>query len=349
LNNSSKCAVFCVFFFAKQTICSHTSITHDKAASENTSDLSARPPHRRDHMEKLIKSVGSARATCDGKFEVWAFCDNGRPDLQDSFSKAVLGSHTPENIEQTALTLVHSEEDLKKRGGSNPTAGQVENISFVSARDENVFGPTRKNKHFSGSTAGSAITDVDVPKEPWLIAESLRQEVFAECRFGPKQANSNMQDTAPVNFHGMSAKTWEELIFRTRAIALWHLTAKEETPALVCIQNGIPYIGVCCNAAHIKLLVGKLQTEVFQNFLDKNSKLYKEDLAKLLKTGEPTPQGKAKPKAKGKAAPKPAGKRKNASKAKAKSKRGKKDPEANNNEEDAEGSESSEPEDDPVL
>lgn len=339
------CGTFCVLLKA---ICNKFSAAHDQAASENTSDLSIRPPHRRDHMEKLLKSVTSARATCDQRFEVWAFCDNGRPDLQESFSKAILGSHTSENMGQTVVTVVYSEEDLKKRGGSNPTAGQVENITFVMARDGNVFGPSRKNKHFSGSTAGSAITEVDIPNEPWMIAESLRQEVFAECRVGPKQANTNLQDTAPVNFHGMSAKTWEELFFRTRTAAFWHLTAKEETPALVCIQDGIPYIGVCCNAAHIQLLTGKLQSEVFQKFLDKDSKLYKEDLAKLLKTGEPKPQGKdkAKPKAKGKATPKNAGKRKKNSQAKSKSKRGKKDSVPQG---DEEGSESSEPDDDPIM
>lgn len=193
------------------------------------------------------------------------------------------------------LTLVYTEDAVKPRDAQRARGfmhlTQVEKCHLCTA--PRALGFThRDNKHFDGTTAGSAI--VNIPSEPddalWKMSVADKRTYYGTNGFTeaadddadkskyPARADT---DVEPVNHWTTPKVLWDELIWRVQAKAVIDLTASE-TLAIVCLEEQIMYLGITFTEAGADLLNKRLAARVFRCFSDEKSPLYKPELAKAL-------------------------------------------------------------------
>ena len=181
--------------------------------------------------------------------------------------------------------------------------------------------PQRENKHFKlggASTAGTSLQGVCGPSDDCVWKMPVAQKKLhygAEGRTTEHEESRdkypvrNDDDMEPVNFWQMAPQVYEELLWRMNAKAVIDMTSNIDTLPVVCLEQGIMYVGITFNSQAVENLKRRLAVVVFQKFLDEASPLYKASLAKTIHditTGEsaisePIPKAKAKAKAKTKA------------------------------------------------
>ena len=121
----------------------------------------------------------------------------------------------------------------------------------------------------------------------------------------------NDTDIEPVHYWAMTPLLYHEVVHRLQAKAIIDLTATD-TFATVCIELGIPYLGICHTSVHVDALKRRLATVVFDKFTVEGNPLYKSQLAQTIHRAtqpdgenydgdQPIPKAKAKAKASGKA------------------------------------------------
>ena len=80
----------------------------------------------------------------------------------------------------------------------------------------------------------------------------------------------------PITWHGTSDQAWDEILNIAGANnpfpkMVLELVATEDTLAYKCLQKHIPYLGICFNDFHRKLLRQRLAQRVFEAMLDSES------------------------------------------------------------------------------
>ncbi len=93
----------------------------------------------------------------------------------------------------------------------------------------------------------------------------------------------NEEGAQPINYEQMIPEVYSELIHRVNAKVVYDCTASDSVLPHVCLQEGVPYMGLCYSAAHKKLLEERLAFLVFNDFVDEGSSLYKPKLAQIMK------------------------------------------------------------------
>jgi hypothetical protein len=204
-----------------------------------------------------------------------------------------------------SLCMIYKEEELMKlneckledAGKTHPGASrvcpleQVETVVLCSTTSQDHFGG-RKNKHFSGSTSGTAITEVPVLEwaSRWQVPLEVKQAMLA--------GGSARATTTVVHHHSSHPHVWEELAHRTKACLVIDLTARDEVLGLVCMEAGIPYVAVVHSRLHFMELRQQLVEQVIEAFKKPSSSLHKQKLVKKLEPRD-CPKSKAKAKARG--------------------------------------------------
>ena len=175
---------------------------------------------------------------------------------------------------------------------------QVEAVVLCSTTAQDHLGG-RKNKHFSGSTSGTAITEVPVLEwaSRWQVPVETKRAMLNEASSSKMLAVGKA--TTVVHHHGSHPYVWEELVHRTKACLVIDLTARDEVLGLVCMEAGIPYVAVVHSKLHSKELQQQLLEQVLESFKQPNSRLHKEKLAQKLGTPSACPKPAPKTKAKG--------------------------------------------------
>ena len=80
----------------------------------------------------------------------------------------------------------------------------------------------------------------------------------------------------PITWHGTSDQAWDEILNIAGANnpfpkMVLELVATEDTLAYKCLQKHIPYLGICFNDFHRKILRQRLAQRVFEAMLDNES------------------------------------------------------------------------------
>jgi hypothetical protein len=88
-------------------------------------------------------------------------------------------------------------------------------------------------------------------------------------------------DIELVNFWGVSGWLYKAIIGRFNTMAVIDLTPTDIF-GISCMENDIPYLGLCFTKHHVDALNHRLASCVFEKFTVKNSPLYKEKLAQTL-------------------------------------------------------------------
>jgi hypothetical protein len=202
------------------------------------------------------------------------------------------------------------------------TVEQTENMHVVMSPDAETL-PGRPNKHFQGTTSGNAIMGVGHPEErEWTMTVGQKKTLFGPDarttdiddeprRPGRGEKPRDDTDVEPVHFWAMTPLLYHEIVHRLQAKAVIDLTATD-TFATVCVELGVPYLGICHTSSHVEALKRRLATVVFDKFTVEGNPLYKSQLAQTIhkathpdgETGDdnqPAPKATAKAKSKAKA------------------------------------------------
>jgi hypothetical protein len=244
--------------------------------------------------------------TADNEYLRYIFLDGGRPMLQEQFLSTMMlakDQHAGAVPLSRTLCIIYKEEELMKlneckledAGKMNPGASrvcpleQVETVVLCSTTSQDHFGG-RKNKHFIGSTSGTAITEVPV------LEWASRWQVPLDTKLAMLAGGSARATTAVVHHHSSHPHVWEELAHRTKACLVIDLTARDEVLGLVCMEAGIPYVAVVHSRLHANELQQQLVEQVIEAFKRPSSSLHKQKLAQKLEPRD-CPKSKAKAKA----------------------------------------------------
>ena len=297
---------------------SHVLVFYDQQdAGEATSQPHLRTPPLREkgkHLERFIK-LCLMRTTTPADLDdsdIYVLSDAGRPGnkmvLLNSFVDASGKVISKKSVRPVSLIL--SEDSLaacseKQRGFS--AINQLQTWYHVSK------GPLQLNVHSRlvtpGSTnRGNVIGPVakpprDSPLENLILTVREKFEVFG--RHGPripvggpvdgdedheheeplKAKPRNKTDDEPLLFHTVPAIAHRELLHSVDAVACISL-AGEGRMAFECIVRRTPYYGLCFTAMHKERLLRRLEACVFSAFQDPESKLFQQNLAKLLRESQ---------------------------------------------------------------
>lgn len=172
------------------------------------------------------------------------------------------------------------------------TLNQVEQVVMLSGGTVQHLG-RRPNRFYAGSTLGNALLGVAAAslKSAWAMSIREKKELYGKARLVTSQdkgasAPERSDDVIEVfNFDLMTHQLWQEIYYRAQACAVIHLTAAEETAALVAMHQGIQYCGCTFTAAHTQHLTRHLQVQIFKSFLTNGSPFFKPDLASVLNWG----------------------------------------------------------------
>ena len=199
------------------------------------------------------------------------------------------------------------------------TVDQTENMHIVMTPDAETL-PSRPNKHYQETTSGNAIMGVGHPEDKeWTMTISQKRSMFGPDartvdiddegqRRGTAKGEKSRDDAdvEPVHFWAMTPLLYQELLHRLHVKAVIDLTATD-TFASVCIESGIPYLGICHTSQHVDSLKRRLTSVVFDKFTVEGNPLYKSQLAQTIhrathgeneETADIGPAAKAKAKAK---------------------------------------------------
>ena len=112
----------------------------------------------------------------------------------------------------------------------------------------------------------------------------------------------------PVSYHSRVPESYDEILHRFGAKAVWDLACLDGVLPLLCVQLGIPYVGVTQGEYHKTTLLSHLHSSIFRCFMREDSPIYKPDLAVTMsdlgaddgdddnKPNTPKPKPKPKPK-----------------------------------------------------
>lgn len=285
-----------------------------QASGENIKRARTRPaPFRKTHYEKLLRAALLSRNE-DGTAtenpplhdgDLYAILDGGRPGLQHhllaGFGRTVRANRLL-SVHYAEEALMARRSQLTLSGSAHSrgfmTVNQTENILLVTATEAARLGK-RDNKIFPGTTAGTAFVNVGVPDmdnklETWQLATETKRRLMGEARTagssldggegadsGPAAVDSPAE---PMNFESMVPAIWEEMIHRVSAKAVLNLTEADGVLATVCLEAGVPYLGISFGASHSEALLGRLAKVVFNKMADERCEdLYKPKLGNLLK------------------------------------------------------------------
>ena len=207
------------------------------------------------------------------------------------------------------------------------TVQQSEHMHVIMAPETEPL-QSRPNKNYPGSSSGDMIGLVGPPidhEHEWKMTFVQKKLLYGPDgrtvdteQLPPTINKSNRtqredSDVEPVHYWQMTSLLYQEIIHRLQGKAVIDLTATD-TFALVCIELGIPYLGICHTGHHVDFIKRRLSSAVFNRFTTENNPLYKTQLAQTvhkataeidhLNTGNPKAKAKSKAKAKAKAKPK---------------------------------------------
>ena len=264
-------------------------------------------------VKKLLTAAVEARGSASdlGEWDLWAVTDGGKHGNETVLTTLVnnAGKGVPKN--KKTVYLVYSEqaiESLKEapsRGAA--TIHQVEMLHFMTQKCMRVSKKPRK--HAEGTTASTAITQLNVPKrsEGWQLDFKSKKECYGNLKrilaSGPADIDVGSGECAPrkdtneepFNFWAKTTEFYHELLnYDVKAVI--HLTASEGNFAKVCADAGIPYFGLAYTATHVDMLYKYLNSVMFKSFIIEGSPNFKPDAAKLMREPEPdTPTKPTKP------------------------------------------------------
>ena len=143
------------------------------------------------------------------------------------------------------------------------------------------------------TTASQCIGPIDMPnlEEGWQLTVEAKKVYGVDGLIRPggpdpypqSESSTNKPkprrtpDTLePITWHGTSDQAWDEILNIAGANnpfpkLVVELVATEDTLAYKCLQKHIPYLGICFNDFHRKILRQRLAQRVFEAMLDKES------------------------------------------------------------------------------
>ena len=147
----------------------------------------------------------------------------------------------------------------------------------------------RARLHFPGSNMGDTISGVPLPpwKDQWLVDRATKLKLYTpngrHLSGGPNPEPDFPQpkfdrEREPVSWHSCHLKLYEEILVSFHVKAVVDLSTADETFALACIQNQIPYLGVCWGDTHTQLLSQRLSEKMWELYKTAGSPLYRADM-----------------------------------------------------------------------
>lgn len=177
----------------------------------------------------------------------------------------------------------------------------------------NIEMPEVKHPIYPGSTSGDLVGPINLEgfaERLWQVTEEDKKKMYSAFRVavgGPtdtapqesakrpqfKKAELSrvptmMLDDAtlfePFCFHGCPPDFYTDMLHVWSPKAIIDFTASDMTPAIVCIERKIPYLGVCFSEFHMVSAYKHLSELVFESMQDEASSLHDPKLAALMLT-----------------------------------------------------------------
>ena len=298
---------------------------------------------RTQHCKKLVGAVLAARNEKGTDFTeidpdlTFALFDGGRAGLEQGLLSAFTSSdNTPLEKSKKTLNLVYSEASLNSRRlqiRGYITLNQIERVHMVNSPASPCLKlAKRENKVFHGTTAGDVLYPVDYPAvaDAWHTTLAIKKQVYGPNRLPAtgydsdhkllkdvEEVGSKVKRTdfskEPVTFFACSEEVFSELMHRTNAAAVIHLTPTDHACAVAALNAKKPYLAVTMTADHSKILLRRIAQWIFEQTSTESNSMtgwYDAELATVMKKvsgGSPEkPKAKSKPKPEPKPEPKPA-------------------------------------------
>jgi hypothetical protein len=270
-----------------------------KACGEAKSRAHARlPPVRDDHLHKLIGGAIRTRGTPDSTAalnprDLYLILDGGRSDIEKPFNQCFLGDDGKVlGRSRRTIFLTYSEDGPHRRRMRGFTAiNQVERLLATSLKTLQL--QERPRLHFKGTNRGNYIGDLVVDRD---ITEFKLPRIDKKAVYGPHNTlNVNPggpagllevddcnadgdpeedTDIVPVFYHTMPNSFYQELIHSFCGKGVVHLTCGNGEFALACIEQRVPYVGMCFTEAHVQTLSEYLTNRVFEAMQHEGHPLY---------------------------------------------------------------------------
>ena len=244
--------------------------------------------------------------------------------------KTAESAPVPKSVRQ--LNMIFSEESLNNRKlqiRGFMTLNQVERLYLVTSPTSHTNKlPKKDNKIFAGTTSGDTFYPVECPdvEKQWKTTLQIKKLMYGAtnrilatgydqdhkflkdvvedetCKSKVKRNDSTVE---PVTFYGVSEDVYEEVVYRTNASAIIHLTPTDHTFAGVALKLRKPYLAVTMTEDHSRILSHRIKQHVFETMSQEGTQWYNAELAKVLQPPTDQPQPKPKAKTKGKPEGKP--------------------------------------------
>jgi hypothetical protein len=197
---------------------------------------------------------------------------------------------------KSILTIVWTE-DAAKPKDCQLTKGfmnlsQVERCHVCLSPDAEPF-PHRDNKHFKpGTTSGSVLSNVPPPSldDAWQLTIRQKKQLYGDARTtsepdpqsNGKHPTKRDDESEPVNWWAMPANLYDEILYRFNTKAVIDLCPSSDSLPILCIENGLMYLGLCFTDAHMDHLKRRLASAVFAKYTTEGSPLYQPSLSKIV-------------------------------------------------------------------
>ena len=175
----------------------------------------------------------------------------------------------------------------------------------------NLDMPEVKHPIYPGSSSGDLVGPINLesfPERLWQVTEDEKKKMYSSFRVavgGPtdtaaqesakrpqykknelSRAPTNLTDEAtllePFSFHGLPPDYYTDMLHVWQPKALIGFTACDMTPAMICIERKVPYLGICFSEPHMVNAYKHLSELVFEAMQDESSSLHDAKLTALM-------------------------------------------------------------------
>jgi hypothetical protein len=284
---------------------------------------SATAPHRRTapmqeaHATKCVQAALEARSGDSMNRSIQAgdmyFCNDGGRALNAGklfhlfkwAGEVAEGEKKPAPmpVKKKMIILSYNEQSVRnqKRNTRSFTGLKtVETLSIMT--NNNIDIPMKARKHFTGTNQGHAIENIMLPNmsDTWSTDVKTKKLIYGARRVrvgGPdpegdddEGGSDDDQDIVrtdetiePVFFKNLPRKLIDELVHGFCLSGIVDLTAEAGEKALVAIECGLLYAGVCMTNSHAELWKAHIEKEIWKMFKTEGHTKYQSTLAKLVK------------------------------------------------------------------
>ena len=270
------------------------------AGESQTAPYVRTPAFKHDRLKKCFSAVRQQRG--DEKLpdgDLWMLFDAGAHgnksvmlnQFQDSEGKAF-----PKSV--WTLHLVYSEQSVAKKL-KRTASSQVHQLEYVHMVTQAPLRFLKKDRsYFENCTnAGDVLTPIAMPQlaDQWLATFQDKRAMYGNMRTPvggavetehgsePGQKRKRLDnDVEPMTYHGMIPEVYKELLHSHPAVAVMDFTACDGMLAAVCLELGVPYLGVVFSERHKEGLINHLAHYVFNAMMTETHQWYAAPLAAVL-------------------------------------------------------------------